>query len=73
MKKDTTQIRIPWAKYDNKDVHIEYVVGIHYGDLGECRKIIEHTPGHCDIIFEKEFITYCFGLITKGEFYEDQK
>ena len=59
--------RIPWGTNDRRDVYYEYAVGFFFDDLGVCQKIVEHSPGHIDVLFEEAFITYCNGLITKGK------
>lgn len=66
--KEILTIRIPWGKAEKGDVHYEYTVGFGYGDLGLCKEIIEHAPGHCEVFFEKEFISYYKGLITRGTY-----
>lgn len=68
--KEIQLVRLPWGKYDGKDIHYEYAVGFSYGDLGACNQIVEHSPVHVEIIFENAFIAYNNGLITKGKIYE---
>lgn len=65
--------RIPWGRNEKHDVHFEYAVGLRYGDLGVCKEIIEHSPGHIDVLFEEAFITYCDGLITKGKIKDENQ
>lgn len=64
--RELVQLRIPWSKAKDETVHYEFNVESTYGELGECKSIMEIAPGHYEAVFEDKFISYIDGAIAVG-------